>query len=519
MNCEDIRRVLDDGDPGRWKASEGKRAEAHLASCPDCARDWATHERMLTQPLPPLPQDFARRCRDAARSVPTVASPRHAPQRTLVIGALWLTGAAVAGLIALDIADTLAIGPMAHGSSDGDIRSFAEAVHARLPEALDAIQGLELVAFPDSGPAPAASCSLTGFSALPPAVDISGASTLVTPWRQDDAAIQTANGDSSGFLTSDADYELLLASAQCPAGPTRQAAHWSITVTVQHAHGSSAFEVGGPLSEPIDPGQVATRIVSVLSGSFFVDATQLAELQAPVMDTNLPIDRRIAALDVFSRTIRGRGIPGRLYEAAIAAAVDIAYYETDPVLRAEVWRLLSGLHSPFLNQRLADALLYDDSEWVRIAAVETLAERASDPTARTTLKYASETDPAPSVAMRARWAVLDDAGRREYAVATLLDSSLADELRLMPLAYGLAIGPYIGRTALEISPANDLRIPEAVAEILPGLDEGEMKLGLLVWLNEVDDPSLADVYIHSLGSSQEYIRRTATAARILDAVP
>jgi hypothetical protein len=96
MNCTDIERLLDDGHLERLGAAEHAAADAHLATCRDCALEWQAHARMAATAIPAMPADLVQRCR--ARFVATAggAGGLRAGTRPLVLVGLFLGAAAAA---------------------------------------------------------------------------------------------------------------------------------------------------------------------------------------------------------------------------------------------------------------------------------------------------------------------------------------------------------------------------------------------------------------------------------------
>ncbi len=97
MNCQDISLAMDDRDIGASGEPERRDFDAHLATCPDCARDWEIHTRLAATPTPPLPADLLSRIRMSS-PVPAKVGGRRTSSGLVIIGAVVVLAAAAAML-------------------------------------------------------------------------------------------------------------------------------------------------------------------------------------------------------------------------------------------------------------------------------------------------------------------------------------------------------------------------------------------------------------------------------------
>ena len=102
MNCNDIERILDDGDVAALRDEQRAAVAAHLETCRACAREWHVQTQFVAEMADVMPHDLAARCKAvfvaAGRSGGT--SSRRA--RPLVLLGLCL-GAAAAALVGSEL--------------------------------------------------------------------------------------------------------------------------------------------------------------------------------------------------------------------------------------------------------------------------------------------------------------------------------------------------------------------------------------------------------------------------------
>lgn len=100
MNCQDILLLLDDEDLTRLSSGRRRAVDAHLATCPDCARVWAAQQALHQQTAPAMPAALVDRCRAALPVQRQARSPRRSSW-PVVIGGLLLAGVGAAAFVAI----------------------------------------------------------------------------------------------------------------------------------------------------------------------------------------------------------------------------------------------------------------------------------------------------------------------------------------------------------------------------------------------------------------------------------
>ncbi|HUG73700.1 MAG TPA: zf-HC2 domain-containing protein, partial [Steroidobacteraceae bacterium] len=99
MNCQDIAQILDDGDTRRLDTGLRRAVEAHIAGCPECARDWHNHDHLTTRSLPAMPPVLVARCRELTACATPAGRSQRTGKRYIVVGALAALAAAAAMLV------------------------------------------------------------------------------------------------------------------------------------------------------------------------------------------------------------------------------------------------------------------------------------------------------------------------------------------------------------------------------------------------------------------------------------
>lgn len=103
LRCEHARELIPDLVAGRLDASEARRAEAHLAACPECAEEGALVALVL-RGRPAVPDGLAERIRAGMGLSGTASAP---PVRRRPGGAVlfpwWGLAAAAVAAVALGI--------------------------------------------------------------------------------------------------------------------------------------------------------------------------------------------------------------------------------------------------------------------------------------------------------------------------------------------------------------------------------------------------------------------------------
>jgi HEAT repeat protein len=216
------------------------------------------------------------------------------------------------------------------------------------------------------------------------------------------------------------------------------------------------------------------------------DVARPVVLEGIVLDPDRDSRERFAAIEELKTIPQRFAFEGRDERRVVAvAAADIVANSTDPEVRGRVWLAMRKLDDPYLVEPLADSLLHDDSDYVRLEAVKTLGSAfGRDAKAVAALEYALVHDVSPQVRANARWESLDEAGRRDYVAGTLLRDDLSDAARLELLTADVrSFNSYIDRRAaqalIDISsrarPSEQEPSPEdppgrvSAAEVVPAL--------------------------------------------------
>jgi len=125
--------------------------------------------------------------------------------------------------------------------------------------------------------------------------------------------------------------------------------------------------LAGVLHDPL-PVEAARRYERVLRR----DDLPLADVRTIALDVRLPVGERLGAL----RYLRGRknaDDSDARTDDVVLGFIDAFEQASDPELRADILRQLSGLRTTALRAPLIAALASDPSELVRSEAAETLA--------------------------------------------------------------------------------------------------------------------------------------------------
>jgi hypothetical protein len=108
MNCQDIARIIDTQRFSSLTANEKQAAEQHARCCCECAPRWAAHAQLAEQPIPPMPADFAMRCRTLAAAAPVRVTASARGRRLALVGSFVIVAAA-AGMLTYFIRGTSAV--------------------------------------------------------------------------------------------------------------------------------------------------------------------------------------------------------------------------------------------------------------------------------------------------------------------------------------------------------------------------------------------------------------------------
>ncbi len=269
-----------------------------------------------------------------------------------------------------------------------------------------------------------------------------------------------------------------------------------------HVHWVAPRGGAGQWSASIAPSVAWTAVAvardatqALLLFPFPPDISRPVELEAVVLDTNRSVEERFGALAELKTIPQRFAFVGRDERRVVSvAAADIVANSTDPEARGRAWAAMRKVDDPYLIEPLADSVLHDDSEFVRLEAVKTLGSSfGRDPKAVTALEYALVHDLSPQVRANARWESLDDEGRRAYVAGTLLRDDLADAERLELLTAGVSgFRGYVDPRAVQALVAIASRARPSTEEPAPGESTGRVSAAAIVPLLVdllTDDPS------------------------------
>jgi HEAT repeat protein len=241
------------------------------------------------------------------------------------------------------------------------------------------------------------------------------------------------------------------------------------------------------------------------------DAALITAIETELLDWSLSDSDRVSALRRLIG-ILSRAEDQSLSAAAIDGVIALATTATDPEVRSSVWTALSAAPDDRLLRALGDALLYDSSEQVRLAAVVALQAYDND-MARSMLAAAGRSDDSAEVRRNARWASLSEAGRRELLASSLLNSQLSTEDRLAQLEQAILPPPGLSGI-VDLQAVIDNNVAAAIGELIADIGEPTRRSALLMGLERFSIPELAPALMARLRNDADMGVR-ASAGRSL----
>jgi hypothetical protein len=158
----------------------------------------------------------------------------------------------------------------------------------------------------------------------------------------------------------------------------------------------------------------------------------------------------------------------------LARAVSLGAGAVAAADRRSAWLLLRDrVYDPVLAESLSYALLSDPDASVREAAAETLGMYISAPSALAALEYAAANDASDAVRLTSQMASMNRDELASFALATLLDRSLAPEDRIAPMIQSGSRVLDDGLSRL-YSPA-DIELAQALLEIVAASDDSAVR--------------------------------------------
>lgn len=249
------------------------------------------------------------------------------------------------------------------------------------------------------------------------------------------------------------------------------------------------------------------RLIEPLRQRLFPpDAERLEATRMRVMDPALSAPERLQAFDELKRS-DNQWNNGAVQDRVLYSMIDMAATTIDITMRVFILQSLQDVASPILVAPLSNTLLNDPNEVVRLQSARALAGLADDPTARAALALAADIDPSAEIRMNARWASLDDAGRRGYVLGTLLDARLTDSERLAPLLFQ---PDWTGGGMVDITPGIDADVTRQLTALLRRTDSIDVRASVLTRLYPMVSTGLVPLYLDRLRDDpSEQVRNAA----------
>lgn len=129
-------------------------------------------------------------------------------------------------------------------------------------------------------------------------------------------------------------------------------------------------------------------------GTLSPPAPDIAQSRAVAINPHAPAEDRLAALRAL------RAADARTADI-VQAMLNLQATATDPKVRADVFRQLSGVTNPIMKPHLINGVLKDQDPKVREEAAETLAPFRLDPYVQAALRSAAQNDPDEKVRKQA----------------------------------------------------------------------------------------------------------------------
>lgn len=553
MNCQDIARILDERDIDGLSAGEWSRVQTYLDSCQDCARDWQVHARLRDQLVPAVPAEL----RASFASVTGSGAPDVRRRgRFIAIGALAAVAAAAA-MVSVQMNRSPSDAEVTLVQSGVD----AEAVAEDLPVAESATNLPPAVTEPESPSAPAKQpTGVPDSSALHVLLlpvrhesedeaarqptDAFHHSLYLALRNQPDVSVELADEQASGRSShritvispngaTDGTRRMVGMSAGGRSGAqfSGPGAAWAVEVTLDAVgrtnpghtasvdqfldeHGvptggscNASLSVDRPDTSldvgPVHPNAMPEMCTSAEGLAAWLVAALRPQPAPPPDDVAMVVAQLAGSSNphgAFREILRRSRQDGLAFDVAAIDAVMAYLRGLTPDQRAVGLIQMRSLRQPGLLAPLLELLRQDEDEKVRLEVISTLvASFPGDARVRAAFESVATRDRSRMVQMAASRTLDEDKSWREYALATLSDSSLAPEDRLAPVLYdaqypgGLAKLPaYLGSergTRLlsdlfyELRAAASLPQPEMPADVPAALAArmAEMGGGVVGW--------------------------------------
>jgi hypothetical protein len=488
MNCREVTEILDNQKTSLDPAQR-REAETHMATCAECASAWNLQAGLADLPGMAPPANFASHCRLLVAATPRSVTSRPAIRRRLLAGALTALAAAAALLViyprqsevTLPVASepTLTVDAAA-SIPESMAGSVSTEVSAELPQA-EAIEASTTshflvrvmpLALPSNAQGAAANPLMNG---RPTSTQEQVRAFENDPARREALqALHTALIEElrrlPGLVLVDSDlaamepassrkYQVRLSTPIMfsPDGTSVEKNNRLVVVMLRaeqvRSNGqsvnrlSSGAEIdlqapctgAAPIADTpcADARGIAATLVRQLRERVFPpDASATRALQAKFQDSSLGVEQRSNLLAELLKTRDNTDDMSLLRDPGVVrAAIDLAA-NSDPAMRARIWRSMRGVGSRDLIPALINSLVSDSGD-ARIAALETLADFRDDARVRSTLESIALGDSRPLVRAVAERSLSGEESWKRYLVASLKDSSRPAPDRLEALAYHL----------------------------------------------------------------------------------
>ncbi|MEO8316545.1 MAG: HEAT repeat domain-containing protein, partial [Pseudomonadota bacterium] len=514
MNCRELTEILDN-EKAALNPTQRLDAEAHIATCAECAQNWHLQADLADLPVMALPADFVSRCRilvargaqnipsrtgrrvlvgtlaalAAAAAVmallprPTAPTAPSAPTNKASVAEVHAT-APVIGLESVDLAPeplqviaveapakpkftvsvVAPLPPLAPGSPASGTSSYfspadAEAVRAYQsnPSRQQAVQAFHNALLDELRRIP----GLTLVDPDQPIADPSGRNYRVT------FGFSTQFGLDGKVMLGDGRVVSLGVTAEQlkPDGKNVRRLSSGVAIDLLAPCAGTPPVVDAPACR--DPcGQAAEMARKLRQEVFPPDASVTRPLQARLQDPSQDASQRIKTLEDLFKLSRDHDDLALLREPGVVRAAIALAANGDPALRTQIWRMMRGVGNPDLIQPLLASLTQDPSD-VRLAAIETLsADFLGDPRVRAALASTAVEDPRPLVRAVAERGISGEEPWRRYVDSSLKDSNQPAAQRVEALVYYL----YPQGPTPQTSPNN----PD-YWQILEQLDDGAVR--------------------------------------------
>ncbi|MEO8315442.1 MAG: HEAT repeat domain-containing protein [Pseudomonadota bacterium] len=494
MNCSDISLILDDRDTGTLDDGLRKAADAHVAECRDCARDWKLHTRLVARKFPALPPDLLDECSALAVSSPAALGTRRKGSHAALITSVPTAGRRAnrkllwGSLIVLAAAAATVV-PLSMQNAQTGPEATARVVQSEAPRVFDVAPAMM---------APETAVPAKSLETVPGVIIEAVAAPLFTvrvalpdPPRAEQAAMRAALKDPAvqevlqslraalvaelrkvpGLAVLDKDpteitpasrhYRLrigpdlttsidgriyrwqhgytvdLTAQELQPGGTSTQRLAIGALVGVDSIATCTGVAPAEDRPCPSVPETAAELVHTLRQEVFPPDSSVTRPLQARVGDPLLAPEERFKSFaELCKQQSKSEGKSLLSDKEVVRAAVELARL-TDPVHRAQIWRAMRGISDALLVEPLLTSLQLDPEE-VRIAAIETLAaDFSGDRRAQLALEAAAIADPRPLVRAVAQRGLTGEEGWRTYVASSLKNSGLPDSQRVEALMYAL----------------------------------------------------------------------------------